>query len=64
MNQVNWQDVTPSFEQYEEILRNATSLPAKPFIDLQPRLEATTERFTRVQGLTLILLVNCTDYAI
>ncbi len=64
MNQVNWQDVTPSFEQYEEILRNATSLPAKPFIDLQPRLEATTERFTRVQGLTHILLVNCTDNAI
>ena len=64
MNQVNWQDVTPSFEQYEEILRNATSLPAKPFIDLQPRLEATTERFTRVQGLTRILLVNCTDNAI
>ncbi|WP_045372910.1 S16 family serine protease [Vibrio campbellii] len=64
MNQVNWLDVTPSFEQYEEILRNATSLPAKPFIDLQPRLEATTERFTRVQGLTRILLVNCTDNAI
>ncbi|MCE7731569.1 S16 family serine protease [Vibrio campbellii] len=64
MNQVNWQDVTPSFEQYEEILRNATSLPAKPFIDLQPRLEATTERFMRVQGLTRILLVNCTDNAI
>ena len=64
MNQVNWQDVTPSFEQYEEILRNATSLPAKPFIDLQPRLEATTERFTRVQGLTRILLVNCNDNAI
>ncbi|MFM2585085.1 S16 family serine protease [Vibrio campbellii] len=64
MNQVNWQDVTPSFEQYEEILRNATSLPAKPFIDLQPRLETTTERFTRVQGLTRILLVNCTDNAI
>ncbi|HHP0449871.1 S16 family serine protease [Vibrio harveyi] len=61
MNQVNWQDVTPSFEQYEEILSKATSLPIKPFIDLQPRLEATIDRFTRVRGLTRILLVNCTD---
>ncbi|MDA0134953.1 Lon protease family protein [Vibrio harveyi] len=64
MNQVNWQDVTPSFEQYEEILSKATSLPIKPFIDLQPRLEATIDRFTRVQGLTRILLVNCTDNAL
>ncbi|MGR5427047.1 S16 family serine protease [Vibrio harveyi] len=64
MNQVNWQDVTPSFEQYEEILSKATSLPIKPFIDLQPRLEATIDRFTRVRGLTRILLVNCTDNAI
>ncbi|WP_101960951.1 S16 family serine protease [Vibrio harveyi] len=61
MNQVNWQDITPSFEQYEEILSKATSLPIKPFIDLQPRLEATIDRFTRVRGLTRILLVNCTD---
>ncbi|MFZ3521133.1 Lon protease family protein [Vibrio harveyi] len=64
MNQVNWQDVTPSFEQYEEILSKATSLPIKPFIDLQPRLEATIDRFTRVRGLTRILLVNCTDNTI
>ncbi|EPV1126791.1 S16 family serine protease [Vibrio harveyi] len=64
MNQVNWQDVTPSFEQYEEILSKATSLPIKPFIDLQPRLEATIDRFTRVRGLTRILLVNCTDNAL
>ncbi|ENC6709601.1 Lon protease family protein [Vibrio harveyi] len=64
MNQVNWQDVTPSFEQYEEILSKATSLPIKPFIDLQPRLEATIDRFTRVRGLTRILLVSCTDNAI
>ncbi|HHP0512502.1 TPA: S16 family serine protease [Vibrio harveyi] len=64
MNQVNWQDVTPSFEQYEEILSKATSLPIKPFIDLQPRLEATIDRFTRVRGLTCILLVNCTDNAL
>ncbi|EKO3785708.1 Lon protease family protein [Vibrio harveyi] len=64
MNQVNWQDVTPSFEQYEEILSKATSLPIKPFIDLQPRLEATIDRFTRIRGLTRILLVNCTDNAL
>ncbi|ENG7521558.1 Lon protease family protein [Vibrio harveyi] len=64
MNQVNWQDVTPSFEQYEEILSKATFLPIKPFIDLQPRLEATIDRFTRVRGLTRILLVNCTDNTI
>ncbi|EKO3806998.1 MULTISPECIES: S16 family serine protease [Vibrio] len=64
MNQVNWQDVTPSFERYEEILSKATSLPIKPFIDLQPRLEATIDRFTRVRGLTRILLVNCTDNAL
>ncbi|HGY9580841.1 S16 family serine protease [Vibrio harveyi] len=64
MNQVNWQDITPSFEQYEEILSKATSLPIKPFIDLQPRLEATIDRFTRVRGLTRILLVNCTDNAL
>ncbi|MGR5279212.1 S16 family serine protease [Vibrio rotiferianus] len=64
MNQVNWQDVTPSFEQYEELLNNATTLPIKSFIDLQPRLEATINRFTNVLGLTRILLVNCTDNAI
>ncbi|MGR5161066.1 S16 family serine protease [Vibrio owensii] len=64
MNQVNWQDVTPSFEQYEEILSNAPSLPLKSFIDLQPRLEATIRRFFNVRGLTRILLVNCTDNSV
>ncbi|EKM24582.1 S16 family serine protease [Vibrio sp. HENC-03] len=64
MNQVNWQDVTPSFEQYEEILSNAPSLPLKSFIDLQPRLEATIRRFVNVRGLTRILLVNCTDNSV
>lgn len=64
MNQVNWQDVTPSFEQYEEILSNAPSLPLKSFIDLQPRLEATVHRFVNVRGLTRILLVNCTDNSV
>ncbi|CAH1594594.1 S16 family serine protease [Vibrio owensii] len=64
MNQVNWQDVTPSFEQYEEILSNAPSLPQKSFIDLQPRLEATVRRFVDVRGLTRILLVNCTDNSV
>ncbi|WP_061008618.1 Lon protease family protein [Vibrio sp. CUB2] len=64
MNQVNWQDVTPSFEQYEEILTNAPSLPLKSFIDLQPRLEATIRRFVNVRGLTRILLVNCTDNSV
>ncbi|SUP93206.1 ATP-dependent protease [Vibrio owensii] len=64
MNQVNWQDVTPSFEQYEEILSNALSLPLKSFIDLQPRLEATVRRFVNVRGLTRILLVNCTDNSV
>jgi Lon-like ATP-dependent protease len=64
MNQVNWQDVTPSFEQYEALLNNAASLPIKSFIDLQPRLEATINRFTNIRGLTRILLVNCTDNAI
>ncbi|WP_045411137.1 S16 family serine protease [Vibrio owensii] len=64
MNQVNWQDVTPSFEQYEEILSYAPSLPLKSFIDLQPRLEATVRRFVNVRGLTRILLVNCTDNSV
>lgn len=64
MNQVNWQDVTPSFEQHEEILSNAPSLPLKSFIDLQPRLEATVRRFVNVRGLTRILLVNCTDNSV
>ncbi|CAH1521200.1 Putative protease La homolog [Vibrio owensii] len=64
MNQVNWQDVTPSFEQYEEILSNAPSLPLKSFIDLQPRLAATIRRFINVRGLTRILLVNCTDNSV
>lgn len=64
MNQVNWQDVTPSFEQYEEILSNAPSLPLKSFIDLQPRLEATVRRFVNLRGLTRILLVNCTDNSV
>lgn len=64
MNQVNWQDVTPSFEQYEEILSNAPLLPLKSFIDLQPRLEATVRRFVNVRGLTRILLVNCTDNSV
>lgn len=64
MNQVNWQDVTPSFEQYEEILSNAPSLPLKSFIDLQPRLKATVRRFVNVRGLTRILLVNCTDNSV
>lgn len=64
MNQVNWQDVTPSFEQYEEILSNAPSLQLKSFIDLQPRLEATVRRFVNVRGLTRILLVNCTDNSV
>lgn len=64
MNQVNWQDVTPSFEQYEKILSNAPSLPLKSFIDLQPRLEATVRRFVNVRGLTRILLVNCTDNSV
>lgn len=64
MNQVNWQDVTPSFEQYEEILSNAPSLPLKSFVDLQPRLEATVRRFVNVRGLTRILLVNCTDNSV
>ncbi|CAE6906603.1 Belongs to the peptidase S16 family [Vibrio sp. B1ASS3] len=64
MNQVNWQDVTPYFEQYEEILSNAPSLPLKSFIDLQPRLEATIRRFVNVRGLTRILLVNCTDNSV
>ncbi|WP_045465073.1 S16 family serine protease [Vibrio hyugaensis] len=64
MNQLDWQDVTPSFEPYEALLETAPSLPKKTFTDLQPRLTATLSRFARVNGLTRILLVNCADNAI
>ena len=31
MNQLNWQDVTPSFDQYEALLKSASTLPEKTF---------------------------------
>ncbi|CAH1534513.1 S16 family serine protease [Vibrio jasicida] len=64
MNQLDWQDVTPSFQPYEALLETAPFLPAKTFTDLQPRLTATLSRFARVNGLTRVLLVNCADNAI
>lgn len=54
MNQLNWKDVTPSFEQYEDILKSASSLPKKKFVELQPRLLATVERFMKIKGLTRV----------
>ncbi|TOO25347.1 ATP-dependent protease, partial [Vibrio parahaemolyticus] len=61
MNQLNWKDVTPSFEQYEDILKSASSLPKKKFVELQPRLLATVERFKKIKGLTRFLVINCAD---
>ncbi|MFW1056951.1 AAA family ATPase [Vibrio parahaemolyticus] len=61
MNQLNWKDVTPSFEQYEDILKSASSLPKKKFVELQPRLLATVERFKKIKGLTRVLVINCAD---
>ncbi len=64
MNQLNWQDVTPSFDQYEALLKSASTLPKKTFVDLQPRMSATISRFTKLGGLTRILLINCVDNSI
>ncbi len=64
MNQLNWQDVTPSFDQYESLLKSASTQPNKTFVDLQPRMSATISRFTKISGLTRILLINCVDNAI
>ncbi|MDF2152149.1 Lon protease family protein [Vibrio sp. CAU 1672] len=64
MNQVNWQQVTPQFDPYEEILNNLTALPCKSFLDLQPRLVSTLQRFSTIRGLTRSLLVNCSDNAV
>ncbi|GEM76968.1 S16 family serine protease [Vibrio sagamiensis] len=61
MNQLNWQDVTPSFEQYEAILNQASSLPEQHFLELQPRLAATIARFINLKGLTRTLLINGPD---
>lgn len=64
MNPLNWQDVTPSFEPYETLLNSASTIQAKSFSDLQPRLTTTITRFTEIKGLTRILLVNCTDNSV
>ncbi|MGR5300739.1 S16 family serine protease [Vibrio alfacsensis] len=64
MNQLNWQDVTPSFEPYEALLSSTSSIATKTFCDLQPRLVATITRFINIKGLTRILLVNCTDNSV
>ncbi|CAM3066876.1 AAA family ATPase [Vibrio mytili] len=64
MNQLNWQDVTPSFDQYEALLKSASTLPEKTFLDLQPRLSATISRFTSMNSLTRVLLVNSVDNSI
>ncbi len=64
MNQLNWQDVTPSFDQYEILLKSATTIPKKTFVDLQPRMSTTISRFTKISGLTRILLINCVDNSI
>ncbi|MGY0616114.1 AAA family ATPase [Vibrio sp. FJH11] len=64
MNQLNWQDVTPSFDQYDALLKSASTLPKKTFVDLQPRMSATITRFTKISGLTRILLINCVDNSI
>lgn len=64
MNQLNWQDVTPSFDQYEALLESASTLPKKTFVDLQPRMSASISRFTKISGLTRILLINCVDNSI
>ena len=64
MNQLHWQDVTPSFEQYEAILNQASTLPEHTFLDLQPRLAATIDRFINLKGLTRTLLVNGPDNSI
>ncbi|MGP8305046.1 AAA family ATPase [Vibrio sp. YIC-376] len=64
MNQLNWQDVTPSFDQYDALLKTATTLPKQTFVDLQPRMSATISRFTKINGLTRILLINCVDNSI
>jgi Lon-like ATP-dependent protease len=61
MNQLNWQDVTPSFDQYDALLKSASTLPNKTFVDLQPRMSATISRFTKISDLTRILLINCVD---
>lgn len=64
MNQLNWQDVTPSLEQYEALLKSAPSLPKKSFTDLQPRMSATISRFSKMSGLTRVLLINCVDNSV
>ncbi|MDF5073646.1 Lon protease family protein, partial [Vibrio parahaemolyticus] len=64
MNQLNWQDVTPSLEQYEALLKSAPSLPKKSFTDLQPRMSATISRFSKISGLTRVLLINCVDNSV
>ncbi|PFG56167.1 Lon-like ATP-dependent protease [Vibrio sp. ES.051] len=64
MNQLNWQDVTPSLEQYETLLKSTRTLPKKTFVDLQPRMAATISRFSKIFGLTRVLLINCVDNSI
>ena len=64
MNQLNWQDVTPSLEQYEALLKSAPSLPKKSFTELQPRMSATISRFSKISGLTRVLLINCVDNSV
>lgn len=64
MNQLNWQDVTPSFDQYDALLKSASTLPKQTFVDLQPRMSATITRFKKISGLTRILLINCVDNSI
>ena len=46
MNQENWRAVTPQYSQYDEILKQFSTLEPVDFLGIQPRLSQSLKTFS------------------
>lgn len=61
MNQINWQAVTPQFDQFESSFANLHSIELTHYFELQERALATFRHFTLLSGMARFLVINCCD---
>ena len=61
MIQEKWQAVTPQYSEYNAYIENMPSLPLINLGEVQPRLSKTIETFTRLPGLSRLLVLNVPD---
>jgi len=61
MNQENWRAVTPQYSQYDEILKQFSTLEPVDFLGIQPRLSQSLKTFSSLKGFTRALIINSID---